>query len=495
MKSKRYLFTVLVCSILLLSAFQVTTFCNEASEIEVQNGGYFTISYRIDEREIVEGEEAVMNYEIENTGDEDTQDIIFTVFEQKDPEPERVFRDVKEDLTLGPGESYEGNFTWQTEEGDASDHPYQLEIATQDEKEDMSLEVLKADAFNVRARLEERKILEGEEAVMNYTIKNTGEEDTQDITFTVRDRIEEETIYEDVEELTLETGGSYEDQFTWQTEENDAGWYELEVNSEDDKDGSRLEVLKADAFTVKMELEERDVVEGKDVTVNYEIMNTGKEDTQDIEFKVFFREESVYEDVEESVTVSSEEKYEGQFVWSTEIGDAGRYDLEIFSEDDEDITRFELTADGGMFSFDMNLEDRRVKEGDEVVLNYEVENTGEEDTQEIMFTVRDDEVIYEEVEELTLASGEVQEGVFTWQTEEGDAGEYELWVEGVHHSGNRTVVIEEDVDDKDREDEDEDDGEDTEDGIPGFKLITLISAISLLVLVNFLKSKKDHLDR
>ncbi len=503
MKSKRYLFTVLVCSILLLSTFQVTTLLNEASDIEVQDEGYFSISYRVEEREIVEGDEAVLDYEIENTGGQDTQDIIFNVYEQEDPEPERVYRDVKEDLTLGSGESFEGTFTWQTEEGDAADHPYQLEIATQDEKEETSLQVLQADAFTVRARLEEREIVEGEEAVMNYTIKNTGTEDTQEIIFTVRDRIEDETIYEDVEELTLESGGSYEDQFTWKTEENHAGRYVLELASEDDKDDSRLDVLKAHAFTVQMELEKRDAVEGEDITVNYVIRNTGEEDTQDIEFRVSFRGELVYEDVDESVTVPTGEKYEGQFVWSTEIGDAGRYDLEIFSDDDEDITRLELTADGGFFSIDMDLEDRRVKEGDEVVLNYEVENTGEEDTQEITFTVRDDEVIYEDVEELTLSSGEVQDGAFTWHTEEGDAGEYELRIEGLHHSRNRTVFIEEDVDDNDRDrdedendrDEDVDDGEDTEESIPGFKLITLISVTSFLVLFKILKSKKEKLDR
>ncbi|MFW6142140.1 MAG: hypothetical protein ACOC53_06240 [Candidatus Saliniplasma sp.] len=71
--------------------------------------------------------------------------------------------------------------------------------------------------------MEEREIVEGEEAVMNYTVKNTGEEDTQDITFTVRDRIEEETIYEEVEELKLGSGKFDENQFKWQTEENDAG--------------------------------------------------------------------------------------------------------------------------------------------------------------------------------------------------------------------------------------------------------------------------------
>ncbi|MFW6038326.1 MAG: CARDB domain-containing protein [Candidatus Saliniplasma sp.] len=495
MKLKRYLFTVLVCSTLLLSAFQVGAFYNETSESEVQGEGNFTISYRMEEREIVEGEEAVLDYEIENTGEDDTQDINFTVYEREGEEPEQVYRDVKEDLTLSSSESYEGTFTWQTEEGDASEHPYLLEVATQDEKEELSLEVLKADAFTVRARLEEREIVEGEEAVMNYTVKNTGEKDTQDITFTVRDRTEEEPIYEDVEELTLGSGESDENQFTWQTEENDAGRYVVEIASEDDKDDSRLEVLKANAFTVQIELEERDAVEGEDVTVNYVIVNTGEEDTQDIGFNVSFRDDSVYEDVEEGVTVSSGEKYEDSFVWSTEIGDAGRYDIEVFSEDDKDSNRFEISAEGGMFSIDVDLEDRRVKEGEEIVLDYEVNNTGEEDTQDVTFKVLDEEVIYEDVEELTLGSGQIHNGEFTWQTEEGDSGEYVLRVQGLHDSVDRNIVVEEDKDDEETPPDEEDEDEDTDDEIPGFTMISLVLAVSLLILVKSFRAKNTPLDR
>ncbi|MFP4609158.1 MAG: InlB B-repeat-containing protein [Candidatus Aenigmatarchaeota archaeon] len=84
--------------------------------------------------------------------------------------------------------------------------------------------------------------------------------------------------------------------------------------------------------------------------------------------------------------------------------------------------------------FDVNIidYDDPVIEGDTLVVDYTVTNTGDiEDTQDIEFTVEDqDGNIVRSVtdQDITLGPGDVYDQTFSWTTEEGDAGEYDATV-------------------------------------------------------------------
>ncbi|MFW5946458.1 MAG: InlB B-repeat-containing protein [Candidatus Natronoplasma sp.] len=76
--------------------------------------------------------------------------------------------------------------------------------------------------------------------------------------------------------------------------------------------------------------------------------------------------------------------------------------------------------------------DDPVIEGQTFVMDYNVTNTGGlEDTQDIVFTVEDQDgnIVHEVIDSgVTLAPGEIYDETFTWTTEEGDAGEYDVTV-------------------------------------------------------------------
>ncbi|MGM0510108.1 MAG: CARDB domain-containing protein [Thermoplasmatota archaeon] len=446
------------------------------SSLEVLKPNSFTVNTRLEEREITEGEDAVMNYEITSTkSEEDTQDIEFTVYR----EDEVVHEDVEKSVTISPDGIHESQFTWSTEEGDAGS--YSLEVSIENEKNGHPLEVLKTDAFMVQTSLAEREIEEGDEAVLTYTINNTKtEEETQDIEFTVF--YLDEVVHEDVEKgVSVLAGETYEGEFVWSTEEGDAKEaYRLEVASEDDENEERLTVLKAEAFAVDTRLKERKVVEGEKAVINYQIRNTKTgEDTQDIEFTVYFRDEVVHEDVERDVTISPDGIHESQFIWSTEKGDAeDGYRLEVASEDDEDDSRLTVLKTGA-FTVQISLEKKSISEGEEAVVNYEIRNTGGEDTQDIEFRI--DEEVFETNQDLNLGGNDTYEGRFTWQTEEGDSGDHLIEVASEDDNQSKMLTVEGEGG------TDEDEGAEGES--PGFTSALLLSALAIAVVIYHKKKR------
>ncbi len=75
------------------------------------------------------------------------------------------------------------------------------------------------------------EIVPGEEAIVDYTVTNQGnEEDTQTIEFYV------DGVLEDSRTETLGDGQVHDGIFTWQTSEEDLGYYDLSVASEDSQD-------------------------------------------------------------------------------------------------------------------------------------------------------------------------------------------------------------------------------------------------------------------
>jgi len=92
--------------------------------ITVLKDAFFEIGIVDYDGQIVEGEEFLVYYEVENIGDvPDTQDIQFTVY---DDDGDEVYSHVKEDIELNGGESYEGEFSWEAE--DLGDYSFEIAI-------------------------------------------------------------------------------------------------------------------------------------------------------------------------------------------------------------------------------------------------------------------------------------------------------------------------------------------------------------------------------
>ncbi|MFW5907927.1 MAG: InlB B-repeat-containing protein [Candidatus Natronoplasma sp.] len=100
----------------------------------------------------------------------------------------------------------------------------------------ITAEFLQEPFFDVQIGEYDDPVIEGQTATVNYNVTNTGDlQDTQDIEFTVTDE-NGDVVYSEIDQdVTLGSGDIYDGSFSWQTEEGDAGEYNLTVSSEDDQ--------------------------------------------------------------------------------------------------------------------------------------------------------------------------------------------------------------------------------------------------------------------
>ncbi len=384
-----------------------------------------------DEEEFVENDEINVDYKIQNIGDEeDIQDIDFAVYDESD---EEIHSETKEDIQLGSDEIHDETFGWIPEETGE----YDLEVTTEDDSDSVSVNVIADSFFELRILNVDREVVEGDDVLIEYRVENTGGIiDTQTINFTVDGELIDE------KEMTVSEQDFEDGEFIWQTEESDAGRYEIGVSSDDDEDDARVRVYEADVFAIDVELRDRDLYTGEEIVVNYSVMNTKDySDTQDIRFTVNDElKEKVHYDIEEDLSLGSRESYEGEFTWITE--NTGNYEIKISSEDDNQTNRIRIWKPDS-FSIIVQLrgrhEDDIVLEGYEVRVEYMVRNTKDEtDTQDITFFV-DDELI-EADEEVTLEEGEEQRDEFYW-TVESPFGERVLSVSSDDDSAQVTLEV------------------------------------------------------
>ncbi len=317
---------------------------------------FFEIEIIHYEEEVIEGDDFFLEYRVTNTGDfEDTQYITITVGE------DQLYN---EEITLAGKAEHEDEFIHETEKGQAGE--YVIEVSSEDDQEEVTVTVLEPAYFEVNIVEYDERVVEGEEIIVDYSVENTGgTTDTQNITFDVNDeRIEKE-------EVTLDDGVDFDGEFVWQTEEGDVGTYDLRVSSKNEFDTVTSTVFQEGIFFVEIDDHSEEVVEGEEIEVTYSVWNTGEtEETQTIYFSI----DGAVEDSDE-VHLDEGEQEEREFRWQTGEGDAGIYNLEVASEDDQDevsvtvLGLFDLKVNiQGEGSVDVYPERDEYVEGEEVIL-------------------------------------------------------------------------------------------------------------------------------
>ncbi|MEF8874493.1 MAG: CARDB domain-containing protein, partial [Candidatus Thermoplasmatota archaeon] len=389
---------------------------SDGDNFDVNEPAFFEVEILEYKDQIVEGEEAVFEYRVINNGSvEEAQDIEFYV--------DGSLVETEEGVVLKPGERSRGEFTWRTEEGDAGD--YDIVIESEDDDDGVTVTVVEGAFFEIDIIDYDDMIAAGEELVVVYSVSNIGyDEGAQDIELMVEGGVE------DSEFVTLSGNDEHRGEFTWQTEET--GEYEVVVASEDDDEGVNVSVKEEGIFGVEIVQHDDKVTKGEQVVVEYKVVNTGDErETQDIELKV---EGEVKDD--RALRLESGEEEMGEFRWQPE--DTGEYNVVISSEDDDDEVTVTVVGDS-IFSIEIIEYPGEVSEGDEVVVEYEVTNTGEEEnTQEISLMVDGD---LKDSEEITLAGGRSYDSELTWETEAGDTGEREVVVASEDDDDGVTVTV------------------------------------------------------
>ena len=205
-------------------------------ESDVAAPAYFDVE--IDEDASVttveEGETAVVEGAVENTGEESaTKDVELLI--------DGVVEDEVE-LTLDGGESQSVTLDWETEAGDSGTYP--AEVASEDASDTVEIVVEEPDVaapayFDVEIDEDASvtTVEEGETAVVEATVENTGEESaTNDVELLI------DGVVEDEVELTLDGGESQSVTLDWETETGDEGTYDAVVDSGDDTDETTVTV-------------------------------------------------------------------------------------------------------------------------------------------------------------------------------------------------------------------------------------------------------------
>lgn len=287
----------------------------------------------------------------------------------------------------------------------------------------------------------------------NVTVAETGEPIGEEVDITAVAVVEGE---EETDTLTVEEDGSYggsgaddpkltvpnPDDGTFdiyvdgQLVAEDEEWpgagpqvYDVEVSQDDlDRDGADFQIVDTDTNSP--------IEEGEQLNVTADIENLGDvQDTQDVELVI----DGETEDSQE-LSLGVDETDEVELTYQTEDGDRSITEVEVHTEND--VATVPVTITGPPF-FAVDIVDipDEVVAGDDVAIDFEVENTGDEGEQDIVVSV-DGEAI-ETFENVSLDTNEVFDETATYTTDGDDVPEIDVEVESDDDNDSATVTVNE----------------------------------------------------
>ena len=193
--------------------------------------------------------------------------------------------------------------------------------------------------------------------------------------------------------------------------------FDLQIDVDDvDPDPPELE-------SIDLELDDDELTSGEttDATVTAEYDDGSTDDVTD--------DATIESDDEDVATVEDA---------TVTAGDAGTATITAEYENESDEATLEV-SEAAHFDVDIDA-DESVTEGETVDVEATVENTGgATDTQDVSVAIADEET----TETVELAAGDSETVDLAWETEAGDAGEYEATAESEDDSASTTVVVEE----------------------------------------------------
>ena len=191
-----------------------------------------------------------------------------------------------------------------------------------------------------------------------------------------------------------------------------------------DKDKEVTAVFKEKAtgpdFKVEITETNSPITEGEELEVKALVENIGDEEgSQDIELIIGELRD------QKEITVPAGESYPITLSWNTEEGDAGDYNAKVSSEDDSDsvdVAVNDTDPDPAYFEVTIDGTNSPITEGERLDVDVTVENTGDESGTEQIDLLIDD--TQKDSDTVSLSGGESTSFTLSWDTEEGDAGDY-----------------------------------------------------------------------
>jgi hypothetical protein len=371
---------------------------------------------------VTAGDDVTVEYTASNTGSvETTQPITFAV---------NGSTQETTDVTLGPGETRSGTFTYRTTTADAP--AITVLVSSGDDNDTAAVTVDTPPYFETTILNTSSPVVEGETLTVNATVENTGTaEGTQSIEL---EDFDGNTV--DNRSVTLAGQRSRTVQLAWNTTVGDAGTDPIAVTSENDTATRDVTIDEPAFFDVTIDGTNATVAEGNTLGVTVTVENTGdRAASQTLEL---FDYENTTAD-SENVTLDAGASRTLTLSWDTESGDAGNRELTATTEDDTD-TQTATIAEPAFFAVTLDDVEDAVTAGETVTVNYTVENTGGVDaTQDIEFLVNG--TVRTQVSNVEIVAGDTYQGTFTYTTNDSDTPAIAVGVSSDDEQNETTVTV------------------------------------------------------
>ena len=270
---------------------------------------------------------------------------------------------------------------------------------------------------------------EGETLEVEARIENTGAQiDSQDIVMTVAG------IEEDRKTVSLDGQTAINKTFTWETEPGDADDYTVVLSSEDDEAITDAQVEEQAEFAVTINSTNSPVAVGETLEVEARIENTDDfEDTQEVVLNIDGnRTDST------NLTLDGGESETVTLEWATGDSDLGNHTAEVASETDADETDVRVQQPAA-FAVTIDSTNSPVAEGEELNATVTVENVGDlPGNKTVTLSVG---AVERDSTDVRLDPGESRAVTLTWETADGDAGDYTAEVAAGNGSDSAAVTV------------------------------------------------------
>ena len=270
---------------------------------------------------------------------------------------------------------------------------------------------------------------EGETLEVEARIENTGAQiDSQDIVMTVAGS------EEDRKTVGLDGQAAINKTFTWETEPGDAGDYTVALSSEDDEAITDAQVEEQAEFAVTINSTNSPVAVGETLEVTAIVENTDDfEDTQEVVLNIDGnRTDST------NLTLDGGESETVTLEWPTGDSDLGNHTAEVASETDANETNVRVQQPAA-FAVTIDSTNSPVAEGEDLNANVTVENVGDlPGNKTVTLSVG---AVERDSTDVRLDPGESRAVTLTWETGDGDAGNYTAEAAAGNGSDSAAVTV------------------------------------------------------
>jgi hypothetical protein len=400
-----------------------TAAAGESGVTATQQDATFDVRFHSTNAPIVEGETLEVKATVTNTGDEtgtESVELAINDFEVDSTE-----------VTLLGGESRVVTLTWETEEGVEGE--YEATLTTGDDAATRTVSVEDDDGeFDVEIDETNEPVVEGNTLKVEATVTNRGETtDTQRIELNVDGSTVASTS------VRLDPSESSEVDLEWETEVGDADGYSAIVASDDTTDTAEVTIREQGEFDVEIDETNEPVVEGETLEVEAVVENTGDaEATGTIGLTVAGNIDDTT-----TLTLDDDESETVTLEWETDGRLPGTYTATVAAEDGASKSTEIEIQEPAVFDVAIDRTDAPIVEGDTLVVDAAVENTGEAEATQTVELLVDGTTI--ESSSVTVSGGETETVSLTWGTSDGDAGDHTVTVVSEDTENATTITVQE----------------------------------------------------